>query len=413
MVGQCSVADALLGGIIINEILVDPNGALNFDTDGNGTAHETDEYVELFNASGSAIDISGLQLWDQGIGNWFTFPSGTILQAGGHAMVMTGVQAGGTLPTGNPGDLFFSAGRGAALINNGGDNVTLYDPANNQFIQATFNGVPLDTPTLGGGGYTGFPSTATRVGLGENFGNDTDGQSLQRTSDGTNNFTSDTPTPGTTNVCFADGTCLATPTGQQPVEMLRQGDLVVTADHGARRITWVYSKTWTVAQMQAAPNLLPALIYKDALGRGLPDRDLRLSQQHRVLVQGPIAKRMFGTSEVLIPAVSLLPLAGVLLDSPTQDVTYYHVMLDRHEVVYANALPTESLFLGKQALCSIPQRALDEICTLLDILPTDLGTTSGPVTPARPFVKGKQAVKLVQRHDKNNRALVAQSARLH
>ena len=98
------MADTLLGGIIINEILVDPNGASNYDTDGNGTAGATDEYVELYNSSSTAIDISGLQLWDQGVGNWFTFPSGTILQPGGHAMVMSGVQAGGSLPTGGPDD---------------------------------------------------------------------------------------------------------------------------------------------------------------------------------------------------------------------------------------------------------------------------------------------------------------------
>lgn len=407
------MADALLGGIIINEILVDPNGALNFDTDGNGTADSTDEYIELYNSSNASIDISGLELWDQGVGQWFTFPSGTILPAGGHAMVMTGVQSGGTLPTGGPNDLFFDAGRGSALINNGGDNVTLYDPANDEFIQATYNGDSLDDPTLGGAGYSGFSSTATRNGAGEDFGNDTDGQSLQRTSDGTNVFSSDAPTPGTTNVCFANGTYLATPTGDRPVEDLKQGDLVLTADRGARAIAWHYSKTWTVAQMAASPNLLPVLIHADALGLGLPSRDLRLSQQHRVLVQGPIAKRMFGADEVLIPAKSLLPLAGVMLDTPDHDVTYYHVMLDRHEVVYSNSLPTESLFLGKQALCSIPGDALKEICTLLDIPLGTLATASGPATPARLFAKGKKALKLVERHVKNNRALVENATQFH
>ncbi|MGB7319022.1 MAG: lamin tail domain-containing protein [Planktotalea sp.] len=169
--------DTLLGGIVINEILVDPNGALNFDTDGNGTADATDEYIELYNTSGSPIDISGLELWDAGVGQWFVFPPGTILAAGGHAMVLSGVQAGGALPTGDPGDLFFDAGRGSPLINNGGDNVTLYDPTNDEFVQATYNGDALDDPTLGASGYSGFSGTATRIGSGEDFGNDTDGQS--------------------------------------------------------------------------------------------------------------------------------------------------------------------------------------------------------------------------------------------
>ncbi|WP_257894863.1 lamin tail domain-containing protein [Gymnodinialimonas phycosphaerae] len=170
----------LLGGIVINEILVDPNGAMNFDTDGNGTADAMDEYVELYNDSSSAIDISGLELRDAGVGNWFTFPPGTILQPGAHAMVMSGVQSGGSLPTGGTDDLFFDAGRGSPLINNGGDNVILYDPTNDEYIQATFNGDAQDDPTLGAGGYSGFSATAAKVGTGEDFGNDTDGQSLQR-----------------------------------------------------------------------------------------------------------------------------------------------------------------------------------------------------------------------------------------
>jgi len=58
--------DQLLGGIIINEVLVDPNGANNFDTDGNGSAQGRDEFLELRNISDSAIDISGVELWDAG-----------------------------------------------------------------------------------------------------------------------------------------------------------------------------------------------------------------------------------------------------------------------------------------------------------------------------------------------------------
>lgn len=397
----------LLGGIVVNEFLADPNGTLNFDTDGNGTAAATDEYVEIYNSSASAIDISGLQLWDEGVGNWFTFPPGTILEPGAHAMVMSGVQTGGALPTGGPDDLFFDALRGSALINNGGDTVTLYDPTNDEFVQASFNGHTPADPTLGLGGYSRFSGTATQVGTGEDFGNDTDGLSLQRDGDGADTFVSDTPTPGTTNICFADGTFLGTPHGETPVEQLAIGDLVLTADHGAQPITWLFTKTWTPAQVAAAPNLAAVLIHKGALGLGLPSRDLRVSQLHRVLVQGPIAQRMFGTDQVLIPAKALSPLPGVMLDFPATDVTYYHVMLARHEVVFSNALQTESLFLGAQALSSIPKSALREICTLLNVPLQELGQTTGPIAPARTFATCRRALRLVQRHTQNNRALVA------
>jgi len=126
--------DTLLGSIVINEILVDPNGAPNFDTGVSGTANSADEYIELYNTAGAAINIGGLQLWDAGVSLWFTFPVGTIA-TNAPAMVMSGVQTGGALPTGDPGDLFFDAGRGSSLINNSGDNVTLlYSSGAGSFI---------------------------------------------------------------------------------------------------------------------------------------------------------------------------------------------------------------------------------------------------------------------------------------
>ena len=408
------MADTLLGGILINEILVDPNGALNFDTDANGTAAATDEYVELYNSSNSAIDISGLELWDGGVGNWFTFPPGTILQPGAHALVISSVQSGGSLPTGDPGDLFFDAGRGSPLINNGGDNVVLFDPTSDTFVQATYNGDPLDDPTLGGGGYAGFSATATRIGSGENFGDDTDGLSVQRAGDGSDTFTTDAPTPGVTNVCFASGTLLATPEGERPVEHLKVGDKVVTVDQGVKSIAWVFSKTWSPSEVVRSPNLAAVLISKGAFGLGLPSQDLRLSQLHRVLVQGPIAKRMFDVAEVLIPAKALLALEGVCIELPKDDITYYHVMLESHEVLYANGILAESLYLGRQALKSVPKPYWQEIETILGTSIDTIHKGLDQVQPARVLSRTKRAKRLVKRHAKNRRPLlVTYEANIH
>ena len=261
---------------------------------------------------------------------------------------MSGVQTGGALPTGGPNDLFFDAGRGGALITNGGDNVIVYDPTNDEFIQATYNGADIVDPTLGlaSGNFADFSSTATQNGDGEDFGSDTDGLSLQRTPDGADDFTSNTPTPGTSNVCFANGTSILTPQGERLVEDLEIGDQVITMDHGAQVIAWVFGKHWSADDIQASPNLRPIKILKGCLGNGLPTRDLRLSRQHRVLVKGPIAQRMFNTSEVLVAAKDLLDLPGVIVEEPSSGVTYFHVMLSRHEVVIADGVPCESLSLG-------------------------------------------------------------------
>lgn len=246
---------------------------------------------------------------------------------------MTGVQSGGSLPTGGPDDIAFDAGRGSALINNGGDNVTVYDPTNDAFIQATFNGDALDDPTTGSGGYSGFSASATRNGAGEDFGNDTDGLSRQRTGDGADTVTPDTPTPAKDNVCYADGTRLLTPTGEKAVEALGVGDLVMTLDHGAQPVVWTHVKRWRGEEIARARNLAPVRIAAGALGEGVPRRDLRVSQQHGILVRGAIAARMFGAAEVLIPAKALLGLPTVTRELPKAGVGYHHIMLARHEVL--------------------------------------------------------------------------------
>ena len=181
---MAATTSILLGGIAINEFIADPNSVSNnFDTDGNGTASATDEFVEVVNTSGAAIDISGLELWDAGAKNWFSFPPGTILGAGNVAVVVVGVQAGGSLPTVSGGNLAFDAGRGSGVLNNTGDNIVAYDPGADQYIQLTYNGDATDDPTT----YTGFSATATQVGVTEDFGNDIDGVSLVRSPDGDTN----------------------------------------------------------------------------------------------------------------------------------------------------------------------------------------------------------------------------------
>jgi hypothetical protein len=179
-------ANVLGGGVCINEILIDPNSAsANTDTDGNGTAHDTDEFIELYNLSGSDIDISGWQLWDAGMHLWYQFAGNvddgtTVLKARAYAVVVVGVQTGGSLPTmTNPDSLAFDAGQTGAVMNNIADNVVLYDPGPDEYIQLKYNGDADDMPPVDYAA-DGFSVTAKRMGTIEDFGSDTDGKSLTR-----------------------------------------------------------------------------------------------------------------------------------------------------------------------------------------------------------------------------------------
>ncbi|SMX45184.1 Hint domain-containing protein [Actibacterium lipolyticum] len=397
------MADLLRGGIAINEVLVDPNGGNNYDTDGNGVADGTDEFIEFVNVSNGPIDIGGLQIWDAGVGLWFTFPPNTILAPGAHAMVISGIQPGGTMPTGNPGDLFFDAGRNSPVINNSGDNIVVYDPLADEYISARFNNDALDDPTGLQNGYELFSPTASLVGAGENFGRDADGFSIQRVPDGSDTFGVNTPTPGVTNICFADGTFFQTETGPVAIKALRPEMRIATLDNGFQTVRWVYSKHWTAAEIAAHPSRAPVRIRAGALGHNMPERALHVSQQHRLLIAGPIAKRMFGTTEVLVAAKHLTSVTGIKISRKAKAVSYYHVMLDQHDILVANGAPAESLYLGKCAVAGLTPEAIRELCDLLDRPIENL--CANPSRQARVFVKGRRARQLAARHLKNRKPL--------
>lgn len=387
--------DLLLGGIAINEFLADPNGASNFDTDGSGAARGGDEFVELINTSGSAIDISGLELWDAGRDNWFTFPPGTVLQPGAVALVVRNVQFGGTLPSVTGDDLAFDADFAGNIFNNSGDNLVVYDPTNDEFIQATFNGDTLDDPTATPPNtYLGFSSTATRIGAGEDFGNDQDGFSIQRTSTGFSN--NDTPTPGMANVCFVSGTLIGTPDGFVAIEQLRLGDRINTRDSGPQPIRWIFRREIGLTELLSDPRLCPVI---------LPGtKRLKVSRHHRVLVGGKIAQRMFGEDEVLVPAKDLVGACGVELDRNRAGFCYHHILLDSHNIINADGLAAESLYLGAEGLHAMTPSARKELEL---IFPSSSHADSFLPPPlCLPSVAGRRVRHLAQRHHKNDRPLV-------
>ncbi len=181
--GTNGLSNALRGGIVLNEFLPDPSGPdATVDTDGNGTAADADEFVELYNASTDAVDLAGIQLWDAGYGNWFTFPEDSVVEAGGYAVVVAGVQDGGALPGVAAGSVIFGAGRGGSVLNNGSDNLVVLDPGADAYLQALYNGDDADEPSAD---YSDFPASASIVDGVEDWGSDVDGNSLARLPDGT------------------------------------------------------------------------------------------------------------------------------------------------------------------------------------------------------------------------------------
>jgi hypothetical protein len=107
------------GSLLVSEVLADP--ATGADVNGDGTASVTDdEFVEIVNVSGQAIDLSGMTLSD-GAAVRHTFPAGTNLPALGLIVVF-----GGGTPSGVFGGAVVQvASTGTLGLNNTGDTLIL------------------------------------------------------------------------------------------------------------------------------------------------------------------------------------------------------------------------------------------------------------------------------------------------
>lgn len=142
-------------------------------------------------------------------------------------------------------------------------------------------------------------------------------------------------------VCFCRGTDIATPTGPRKVERLRAGDRVTTSDGSAHEILWAGSTRLSLADLERRPDQRPIRIAADAIAPGLPETDLDVSPQHRILFQSAACELLFGEPEVLVAAKHLVGTLAKVAE-PTGDVEYFHILLANHDMLISNGLTTES-----------------------------------------------------------------------
>jgi len=169
--------------------------------------------------------------------------------------------------------------------------------------------------------------------------------------------------------CFTPGTVIATPKGERLVEELREGDRVITRDNGIQEIRWVGTKALTGRELAANEHMKPVLIQKGSLGYGLPERDMLVSPNHRVLVNNDKTALYFEEREVLVAAKHLTGMPGVDVVNALH-TTYIHFMFDRHEVVLSNGAWTESFQPGELSLDGVGNAQRNEIFELFPELKT-------------------------------------------
>ncbi|MDI9849819.1 Hint domain-containing protein [Rhodoblastus sp. 17X3] len=132
-------------------------------------------------------------------------------------------------------------------------------------------------------------------------------------------------------ICFMAGTLVRTPDGEVAVETLKRGDLVLTTDGVAKPVRWLGRQT--VSSFFADPaRSYPIRVKAGALAENVPSRDLLVSPDHALLVDG-----------VMVHAGALVNGTSIVREAKVPTVfTYHHVELDDHSLILAENTPAET-----------------------------------------------------------------------
>lgn len=188
--------------------------------------------------------------------------------------------------------------------------------------------------------------------------------------------------------CFTPGTYIATPRGAVLVETLQVGDRVITRDNGIQRIEWVGKKRLDHMQLKTLKALRPIQIDAGALGDNVPDRDIRVSPAHRMLVVSQAAQLYFGQSEVLVAAKDMCDMQGVGV-AEVPYVTYVHFLCENHELVLADGAWSESFQPNDFSLKGLDDEQREELFNFFPELATKEGIKG--YRAARPSLSKQEA----------------------
>src|SRR5215831_465146 len=135
--------------------------------------------------------------------------------------------------------------------------------------------------------------------------------------------------------CFLRGTLIRTPSGEREISTLAIGDLVVTHSGQEKPINWIGRRSLRRAAGKVwRADVLPIKVARSALTEGVPHRDLYLSSQHALYLDGllvTVGSLVNGSTIVRCDADEL------------QNLDYFHLELAEHDVVFAEGAPSETL----------------------------------------------------------------------
>jgi Hint domain len=131
--------------------------------------------------------------------------------------------------------------------------------------------------------------------------------------------------------CYCAGTLILADHGEVAVETLQIGDRVITASGVARPIKWIGKRSYGGRFIMGRKDILPICFKTGSLGDGVPKRDLWISPHHAMYLQG-----------VLIEARDLVNELTVTQAEQVDEVEYFHIELESHDVIVAEGALSET-----------------------------------------------------------------------
>lgn len=136
------------------------------------------------------------------------------------------------------------------------------------------------------------------------------------------------------DTCFVEGTLIRTDRGDVAVEDLKEGDqlIVVGVEEATRPVVWTGSREMVVNQAADESEAgYPVRVLKDAIAENVPSRDLLITAEHCLFIDGSF-----------VPVRMLVNGVSVYYDHSVTSYRYFHVETAQHSVIIAENTATES-----------------------------------------------------------------------
>ena len=147
-------------------------------------------------------------------------------------------------------------------------------------------------------------------------------------------------------VAFTRGTRITMADGRQvAIEALVPGDRVLTRDSGPQEVRWIGMQT-----VRASGAFAPITIAAGTLNN---TGDLVVSPNHRLFIYQRIDAMGAGRKEILVKA-GLLVNGSTVTQTPGGFVDYFQILFDKHEIIYAEGIAAESLFVDTTTRPALP-----------------------------------------------------------